>query len=145
MYVAPSHEPSRTITNFTKVVDEESAAPTLPDVERASIQADHSHMCKFESENSPGFDLIVDGIRRYSEDAPATINERWVSEKQDRQKRKFAKAKELYPGAIGESHFGQNLRHSLLINADGMRSREGGAASIASSYETSRSKTLYKA
>ena len=61
-------------------------------------------MCKFESESSPGFDLIVDGIQRYSEEAPATIKERWVSEKQERQNQKLAKAKELYPGALGE-HF----------------------------------------
>ena len=78
-------------------MEEESAAPTLPDVERAGIEADHSHMCKFDSENAPGFDLIVDGIQRYSEDAPGTIKPRWLGEKSERKNQKFRKAQELYP------------------------------------------------
>ena len=84
-------------------MDEESAAPTMPDVERASIQADHSHMCKFDSENAPGFDLIVDGIQRYAEDASATIKPRWTAEKSERLNQKLRKAKELYPGSLGTS------------------------------------------
>ena len=58
-------------------------------------------MCKFESESSPGFDLIVDGIQRYGEDAPTTVKQRWISEKQERLNQKLRKAKELVPGAIG--------------------------------------------
>ena len=89
------------MTNSLKIVEEESAAPILPDVERASIQADHSSMCKFENDNSPGFDLIVDGIQRYAEEAPPMIKQRWVAEKQERLNQKLRKAKELVPGAIG--------------------------------------------
>ena len=87
--------------NRFKIVDEESAAPILPDVERASIQANHSMMCKFENDNSPGFDLIVDGIQRYAEEAPLTMRQRWIAEKQERLNQKLRKAKELVPGAIG--------------------------------------------
>ncbi|MCJ1396142.1 hypothetical protein MMC18_009031 [Xylographa bjoerkii] len=83
------------------VVEEESAAPTLPDVERAGIQADHSHMCKFENEYSPGFDLVVDGIQRYSEDAPATIGARWTSERSERKTNRIRKAMEIFPGDPG--------------------------------------------
>ncbi|MCJ1414518.1 hypothetical protein MMC32_000845 [Xylographa parallela] len=83
------------------VVEEESAAPTLPDVERAGIQADHSHMCKFENEYSPGFDLVVDGIQRYSEDAPVTIGARWTSERSERKTNRIRKAMEIFPGDPG--------------------------------------------
>lgn len=84
------------------IVDEESAAPTLPDVERAGIQADHSHMCKFDSPAAPGFDLVIDGIQRYSDQAPKIIRNRWVMEKQERLTRAVRKAKENYPVILGE-------------------------------------------
>ena len=89
------------LANPLQIVEEESAAPTLPDVERASIQADHSHMCKFENADSSGFDLIVDAIQRYSEQAPVMVKQRWIAEKQERLTQKLRKAKELVPGAIG--------------------------------------------
>jgi len=81
------------------IVEEDSAAPTLPDVERAGIQADHSHICKFDNENSPGFDLVVDGIQRYAEDAPETIKSRWRAEQAERKTQRLRKAQELFPGA----------------------------------------------
>ena len=84
-----------------QIVEEDSAAPTLPDVERAGIQADHSHMCKFENESAPGFDLVVDGIQRYAEEAPTTIGERWNSERSDRQNHRMAIVKELLPASGG--------------------------------------------
>jgi len=90
-----------------QIVEEDSAAPTLPDVERAGIQADHSHMCKFENESAPGFDLVVDGIQRYAEDAPTTIEERWNSERSDRKNHRIAIVKELLPGS-GGGEFQQN-------------------------------------
>ncbi|KAL8705747.1 MAG: hypothetical protein Q9201_001142 [Fulgogasparrea decipioides] len=66
------------------IVDETSASPTVQDVERAVIQADHSHMCKFEDENAPGFDLVAEGIQRYAEKAPAKIRRVWEREKKER-------------------------------------------------------------
>ena len=57
-------------------------------------------MCKFENEGSPGFDLIVDGIQRYAEEAPSVTRQRWLAEKQERLNQKLRKAKELVPGAI---------------------------------------------
>ena len=86
------------------IVEEDSAAPTLPDVERAGIQADHQHMCKFENESAPGFDLVMDGIQRYAEDAPPKIRDRWTSERSERHTRAVRKAKENFGSElIGES------------------------------------------
>ncbi len=76
-------------------MDEESAAPTVQDVERAGIQADHSHMCKFENENAPGFDLVVEGIQRYAEAAPDLIKPRWDAEKQARAVQRTHDANEI--------------------------------------------------
>lgn len=83
-----------------QIVDETSASPTVQDVERAVIQADHSHMCKFENENAPGFDLVVEGIQRYAEDAPAKIKRNWDAENQERTAAKQAEAAELYSGML---------------------------------------------
>lgn len=60
------------------IVNETSASPMVPDVERAFIDTDHSHMCKFESDSAPGFDLVVEGIQRYAGDAPSTIAQGWM-------------------------------------------------------------------
>ena len=66
------------------IVDEESASPTVQEVERAAIQADHSHMCKFENENAPGFDLVAEAIQRYADEAPESVRRSWSSEDQER-------------------------------------------------------------
>ena len=79
------------------VVDEESAAPTVQDVERAAIQADHRHMCKFENESSPGFDLVVEAIQRYADEAPEAIKRNWSSEEQERMISRRAAAEALVP------------------------------------------------
>ena len=79
------------------IVEEDSAAPTLPDVERAGIQADHSHMCKFDNENSPGFQLVAEAIYRYAEDAEHVIPGRWDAENQTRRFARYKAAEELVP------------------------------------------------
>ena len=79
-------------------MDEESASPTVQDVERAGIQADHSHMCKFESDTAPGFDLVAEAIQRYADDAPAAVKARWGSEAKERIIQREAAAEQLLPG-----------------------------------------------
>lgn len=82
-------------------MDEESASPTVQDVERAGIQADHSHMCKFKNDTAPGFDLVAEGIQRYADDAPSTIKSRWEAEIEERFVRgraELAETAKLYPG-----------------------------------------------
>lgn len=82
------HESKKTDVKGTLayIVSEESAAPTLPDVERSSIPADHSHMCKFDNDRSAGYDIVSDAISYYVEDAESShsVAGRWVKEKQVR-------------------------------------------------------------
>ena len=82
------------------IVGEDSASPNVHDVERASIQQDHVHMCKFENENSPGFDLLTEGIQRYAGAAPAIIHSRWDTERADKRRRREAELTELLPQAL---------------------------------------------
>ena len=82
------------------IVDEESASPNAPDVERAAIQQDHSHMCKFESDASPGFDLVAEGIQRYAGDAPVKVAVNWEQERKERLATKQAQVEELMPGTL---------------------------------------------
>lgn len=66
------------------IVDEESAAPTINGVERMGIEADHSGICKFDSENSPGYESVFDAIQRYADNGPPIIAQRWVEEMEAR-------------------------------------------------------------
>lgn len=79
------------------VVSEESASPNIHDVERACIQQDHFHMCKFENASAPGFHLVTEGIQRYAGQALELIVSRWNSEKAQQLKRKEAEVEELLP------------------------------------------------
>lgn len=83
-----------------QIVDEESASPTAQDVERAVIQQDHSHMCKFENASAPGFDLLTEGIQRYAAEAPPTVSLRWHAEMAERNAKKRAEVEELLPGQL---------------------------------------------
>lgn len=82
------------------IVNEESASPNIQDVERACIQQDHSHMCKFESTSAPGFHLVTEGIQRYAYQALEIIVSRWNSEKAQQLKRKEAEVEEILPRKI---------------------------------------------
>jgi hypothetical protein len=77
------------------VVDEDSAAPVIEGVERMGIERDHSHMCKFESEDSPGYDVLAEALQRYAEDAPGLIKTRWEEERRIRELEKREAAREL--------------------------------------------------
>jgi protein SERAC1 len=79
-------------------------------------------MCKFDNENSPGFDLIVDGIQRYAEEAPDVIRARWLAEKEERLNLKIQRAKELVPLGIGESAPGSYF--CLPIQSDANKNRK---------------------
>jgi len=77
------------------IVDEESASPTIQDVERAVIQKDHMQICKFENSSEPGFHLVTEAIHRYTSEAARTIGSRWGLEKTDRLAKREAEAEEL--------------------------------------------------
>jgi hypothetical protein len=96
------HETRSTAVGGTRevIVDEHSAAPYMEGVERMGIEADHSHMCKFDDENSAGYEAVAEAILRYSRQAPTLISERWVEEKSVRAQEKRAKAREIYDGEL---------------------------------------------
>ena len=77
------------------IVDEESASPTIQDVERAVIQKDHMQICKFEDSGDPGFQLVTEAIQRYASEATETIGPRWDLEKANRLAKRRAEAEEL--------------------------------------------------
>jgi protein SERAC1 len=77
------------------IVEEDSAAPVIEGVERMGIERDHSHMCKFESEDAPGYDVVAEALQRYAEDAPGLISTRWEEEKRIRDLEKREAAREL--------------------------------------------------
>lgn len=86
------------------VVDEASAAPDWPGAERMVIERDHSHMCKFEDENTTGFNVVAEALTRYSNDAVAVIAVRWDEEKQVRAfQRQMAAREQLLPGQQRQS------------------------------------------
>jgi len=103
VYFFHEGKPTDLKTKKDFIVDEDSASPTIQDVERAVIQADHSHMCKFEDDGAPGFDLVAEGIQRYAGEAPATIASRWESEKASRMAKKKAEVEEILPGDYAQS------------------------------------------
>lgn len=55
-------------------------------MERGVIQASHSQMCKFDDDNSPGFELVYEAIQRYASEAPAAVVKRWTVEKDIRER-----------------------------------------------------------
>ncbi|KAK9849280.1 hypothetical protein MYU51_014507 [Penicillium brevicompactum] len=94
------HETRSTDVHGTRevIVDEHSAAPYMDGVERMGIEADHSHMCKFDDDNAAGYEAVAEAILRYSRQAPAVISARWVEERNVRTQEKRAKAREIYDG-----------------------------------------------
>lgn len=77
-------------------MDESSAAPYAEGVERMGIEADHRHMCKFDDDNSPGYEAVAEALLRYSRDAPNTIADRWVEEDKTRRVQKQTKIREIF-------------------------------------------------
>ncbi|KAL4969522.1 LipA and NB-ARC domain protein [Aspergillus stella-maris] len=92
------HETLSTDVKGTRevIVDESSAAPYADGVERMGIEADHSHMCKFDDETAPGFEAVAVALLRYSRDAPSTIQNRWNEEERTRMINRTQKAREIF-------------------------------------------------
>jgi hypothetical protein len=64
-----------------------SASPQLPGVTYYGIEANHSGMCKFESENAPGYRNVSSAIREWVMESPRVIQVRWEVEDDDRRLR----------------------------------------------------------
>lgn len=82
------------------VVDEDSAAPDIDGVERMGIERDHSHMCKFEDENAPGYEVVAEAVQRYADAAPRLIKQRWEEERRIREFERQGAARELLSGKL---------------------------------------------
>ena len=97
IYLFHEGKPTKIGDKLVYIVEESSAAPTLPDVERSVIAKDHWQMCQFESNSDPGFEILTEAIDRYAQDAPATITSRWMEEAELRARSKRLQAEELLP------------------------------------------------
>jgi len=77
------------LTTYSRiyVVDAVSASPQLPGVTYYGIEATHSGMCKYESENAPGYRNVSTAIREWVADSPRVITVRWEVEEDDRRLR----------------------------------------------------------
>ena len=123
---------------ISQIVDEESASPTVQDVERAGIQADHSHICKFENENSPGFDLVAEGIQRYAEEAPSTVKTRWMAEAAEQDARMRGVVEELLPSLPGQCY--PSSLESLTLT--GLESVKGTPKTVSTNTSAGKTKAL---
>lgn len=103
----------------TIIVDEDSAAPYMEGVERMGIERDHAHMCRFEDENAPGYDVVAEAIQRYAESAPPIVARRWTEEKRMQALERQQHAREL----LGDEALLQSagLQPSVLIAPGGTR------------------------
>ncbi|KAE8449286.1 hypothetical protein EG329_008186 [Mollisiaceae sp. DMI_Dod_QoI] len=69
-------------TTNVYVVDHDSADPGWESAERAGLDADHSQMCKFVSENDGRFKLVLSACKRYIQDAPRVVRARWNEDRE---------------------------------------------------------------
>lgn len=97
------------------VVDEDSAAPVIEGVERMGIERDHTHMCKFEDESAPGYDVVAEAIQRYTEEASPTILKRWIEEKRIREVERREAAEEILGGMSLPSSLPQTMSNTRQI------------------------------
>lgn len=67
-------------TTRKTIVDIHSAAPVLDGTERRPINADHSHMCKFADEYTPGYEDVSSVLARYAKEAPKEVAKKWEAE-----------------------------------------------------------------
>ncbi|KAF6234922.1 hypothetical protein HO173_006852 [Letharia columbiana] len=93
-------EQEKTTISLSKayIVDASSAAPILDNTERSGIAADHSHMCKFENSDAPGYRIVVAALMRYARESPALVESRWSQAKEMLRTQRSAEATELTRG-----------------------------------------------
>lgn len=103
IYFFHEAKPTKLRGDLKFIVGEESASPNIQDVERASIQQDHSHMCQFEDDSAPGFRVVTEGIDRYASKASEIIFSRWERERREQQDKRKAVVEEILPGTFRHS------------------------------------------
>ncbi|KAK3985643.1 hypothetical protein QBC44DRAFT_274798 [Cladorrhinum sp. PSN332] len=113
------HENHRTDVRGSKilVVDAASAGPQLPGVTYYGIEASHSGMCKFESENAPGWVNVSTAIREWVGDGENVIPIRWEVEEEDRRTRANLENFERRRGYGGSNEITISHQRSLVAPA----------------------------
>lgn len=59
-----------------------AVSDALPNVQKAAIHATHSDMCKFDSEEAPGYEIVVAALIQFCEAAPEAIATKWMHDRQ---------------------------------------------------------------
>ncbi|KAI9779630.1 MAG: hypothetical protein M1839_007295 [Geoglossum umbratile] len=102
------------------IVDESSAAPAVDGAEYAGIEANHTEMCKFDSKNSPGYDIVAEAIQRYSsKEVVSKIKGRWQEDKKRRLDAKIFEANEIagpYGSPMESPHIGSSSSNQLVTS-----------------------------
>lgn len=82
------------------VVDANSAGPQLPGVTYYGIEATHSTMCKFGSEDAPGYSNVSGAIFQWVVEAPEFIQTRWRVEEEERTARAMNEVNEIVKHSV---------------------------------------------
>lgn len=90
-------ETKKTDLGYTKeyIVDQTSAAPCMESTTSAGIAADHRGMCRFESKDDQGFRNVISELKRWGEEAPRSIGDRWVKSRQALRVQRMNEAEEM--------------------------------------------------
>jgi hypothetical protein len=93
-------ETQKTDLGYTKdyIVDQTSAAPCMESTTSAGIAADHRGMCRFDSKSDQGFRNVVSELKRWGEEAPGVIGDRWVKSRRALKEERRNEAEELLRG-----------------------------------------------
>lgn len=81
-------------------MDANSAGPQLPGVTYYGIEATHSTMCKFGSEDAPGYSNVSSAIAQWVVEAPEFIQTRWRVEDEERTARAMNNVNEIVKHSV---------------------------------------------
>ncbi|KAI9851959.1 MAG: hypothetical protein M1838_002248 [Thelocarpon superellum] len=147
-HVAFFHEALKTDFGVFKdfVVDQTSAAPVMPGAAYAGIEATHSGICKYESKNSPGYTPVASIIKRWAQDAPSKIANRWVVEREQRRQAKQFAANELtgHPLTAPDEVLGPGVSNPSTTLQTGAYNTPSRLPALAASALTSPSAPLFE-
>ncbi|KAF2425307.1 hypothetical protein EJ08DRAFT_672080 [Tothia fuscella] len=96
-------ETQKTDLGYTKdyIVEQTSAAPCMESTTSAGIAADHKGMCRFDSKSDQAFRNVVSELKRWGEEAPGVIGDRWVKSRRALKEERRDESEELLRGEHG--------------------------------------------
>lgn len=100
-------ETQKTDLGYAKeyIVDPKSAAPCMESTTSAGIAADHRGMCRFQSKNDQGFRNTISELKRWGEEAPRCIENRWTKSKQALTVQRRNEAEEILRSEFGVADY----------------------------------------